>query len=322
MKKIIFLLLLIFSSQAGCTITDPEVMEMLQALQAQNEKLLEEITQMKGQLSALDGKYQSILAGLADNKKEQEALKTQVESLKTQIALQLQKIDQLNVQLTQQGIDLVKLSAELAAVKASLTELITKYEGLTNPGSSDDSTVKDLEGNVYKTVKIGNQLWMAENLNVSKWPKGLDNPYWVQSKFGKLYYPKAFIPYDAGVSLGGICPTGWHIPTTSDWEELFRYLGGDLKDVGAKLKKAGIVGWSSTAGSAVGFDAAPNGILEQTNNGNKIINENSITVFWGSSTLNDQYPSSWYALKSNSNEITINEPNLGNDFSCRCMKDR
>ena len=63
------------SAQAGCTLTDPEVMEMLKALQAQNDKLLEEITSMKGQLTALDGKYQAILTGLADNKKDLEALK-------------------------------------------------------------------------------------------------------------------------------------------------------------------------------------------------------------------------------------------------------
>jgi flagellar motility protein MotE (MotC chaperone) len=75
MKKIIFLLLLVLSSQVGCTLTDPEMMELLQALQAQNDKLLEEITGMKGQLTALDGKYQAILTGLADNKKDLEALK-------------------------------------------------------------------------------------------------------------------------------------------------------------------------------------------------------------------------------------------------------
>ena len=128
MKKIVFFLLLIFSSQAGCTLTDPEVMEMLQALQAQNDKLLEEINQMKGQLTALDGKYQAILAGLVDNKKDLEALKAQVDALKTQIADQLKKIDQLNAQLTQQGADIVKLSAELAAVKASLADLLVKFE--------------------------------------------------------------------------------------------------------------------------------------------------------------------------------------------------
>jgi hypothetical protein len=130
MKKIVFFLLLIFSSQAGCTLTDPEVMEMLQALQAQNDKLLEEITSMKGQLTALDGKYQVIQAGLADNKKELEALKSQMDGLKTQIASQLVKLNQLIAQLEVQGADLEKLSAEIVKVKASIEELKALMEEL------------------------------------------------------------------------------------------------------------------------------------------------------------------------------------------------
>jgi len=183
------------------------------------------------------------------------------------------------------------------------------------------STIQDFEGNVYKTVKIGKQFWMAENLNISTWPNGLGNQYWVESKYGKLYYSKAFGPYDSGVSLGGICPTGWHVPTKSDWEELFKHLGGDLKNIGGKLKKSGLPGWSSSLGGTVGFDAAPNGIVEWENNELKVVKDNAIAVFWGTSGVDDRFPSSWYALKSNSNEITINEPDLGSRFSCRCVKD-
>jgi uncharacterized phage infection (PIP) family protein YhgE len=130
MKKIVFFLLLVFSSQAGCTLTDPEVMEMLQALQAQNDKLLEEITQMKGQLTALDGKYQTILAGLADHKKDIDALKGQIEALRTQIADQLKKIDQLNAQLTQQGADVEKLTGEIADLKKSIEDLVKLMDQL------------------------------------------------------------------------------------------------------------------------------------------------------------------------------------------------
>jgi hypothetical protein len=130
MKKIVFFFLLLLSSQAGCTLTDPEVMEMLQTLQAQNDKLLEEINQMKGQLTALDGKYQVILAGLADNKKELEALKSQMDGLKTQIASQLVILNQLIAQLEVQGADLEKLSAEIVKVKASIEELKALMEEL------------------------------------------------------------------------------------------------------------------------------------------------------------------------------------------------
>jgi len=123
-------LIIVFVFQLGCTFTDPEVMELLQALQAQNDKLLEEITSMKGQLSALDGRYQTILAGLADNKKDLEVLKGQVEALRTQLADQLKKIDQLTAQLTTQGADVVKISKEIAEVKASCAELIKLLEAV------------------------------------------------------------------------------------------------------------------------------------------------------------------------------------------------
>ena len=85
MKKIL-LLFLVFAFPFGCTLSDPEMMELLQEIKVQNDKLLQEVESMKGQLSLLDGKYQVILASLADNKKELEALKGQIDALKGQIA--------------------------------------------------------------------------------------------------------------------------------------------------------------------------------------------------------------------------------------------
>ena len=129
MKRILSLIF-VFAFQIGCTVTDPEVMELLQGLKAQNDKLLEEINQMKGQLTALDGKYQVIQAGLADNKKELEALKSQMDGLKTQIASQLVKLNQLIAQLEVQGADLEKLSAEIVKLKVSIEELKALMEEL------------------------------------------------------------------------------------------------------------------------------------------------------------------------------------------------
>ncbi len=129
MKKSIILFLLILSATLSCTV-DPEMMEALQEIKAQNEKLLQEVEKMKSQLDALDGKYQVILASLADNKKELEALKAQIEALKTQIAQQLIKINQLSAQLEVQGADIEKLTAEIAELKASCAELKALMEEL------------------------------------------------------------------------------------------------------------------------------------------------------------------------------------------------
>ena len=180
MKRILSLIF-VFAFQLGCTLTDPEVMELLQALQAQNDKLLQEITSMKGQLTALDGKYQAILAGLADNKKDLEALKGQVEALKSQIAEQLKKIDQLTAQLTQQGADIVKLSAELETVKKSLADLIFEFGEfirIQNCGSIGSLVDKYAAGSIFGAtgptiiVDVTNpktgKTWMDRNLGASR----------------------------------------------------------------------------------------------------------------------------------------------------------
>ena len=130
MKKTLIIFSFFLLGNVGCTLSDPEMMELLQEIKAQNDKLLQEVEAMKGQLSLLDGKYQVILASLADNKKELEALKSQIDALKAQIAQQLIKINQLSVQIEESQGDLVKLSAEIAELKASIEELKDKIDEL------------------------------------------------------------------------------------------------------------------------------------------------------------------------------------------------
>lgn len=89
--------------------------------------------------------------------------------------------------------------------------------GVVFGGSFRDSR----DGKVYKTVKIGNQIWMAENLNYE-----VDNGYgsWCYAneyrnckKYGRLY------TYYAAMNA---CPSGWHLPSESEWKVLFDYVGG------------------------------------------------------------------------------------------------
>lgn len=106
-------------------------------------------------------------------------------------------------------------------------------------------TVKDIDHNVYKTVKIGNQEWMSENLRVKRFKNGdsikttstptqdiffIENPTYQWSyegnednanKYGRLY------SYFAIVDTCGICPEGWHIPSDQEWTILTDYLGGE-----------------------------------------------------------------------------------------------
>ena len=140
-------------------------------------------------------------------------------------------------------------------------------------------TVTDIDGNVYNTVTIGTQCWMAENLKTTKYnngeligtttPSGLD--------IRGAISPKYQWAYDGNEVLGatrgrlytwfpindsrGICPTGWHVPSTAEWTTLTDYLGG-LSMSGGKLKEAGFIYWQSPntgATNETGFTALPGG---------------------------------------------------------------
>jgi len=141
---------------------------------------------------------------------------------------------------------------------------------------TEAQTFTDARDGVYKTVTIGNQVWMANNLNVDKfrngdlipeaktdseWKKASDEgkPAWCfyknetanGIKYGRLYN------WYAVNDPRQICPDGWHVATDEDWKTLENYLGGNLI-AGAKLKSQE---WESVGGSSnsSGFSALPGG---------------------------------------------------------------
>jgi uncharacterized protein (TIGR02145 family) len=118
--------------------------------------------------------------------------------------------------------------------------------------SAETGTFTDSrDGTAYKTVKIGNQTWMAENLNYhakdSSWcyENNADNC----AKYGRLYNFKA---------AKRACPAGWKLPDTGDWRKLVHTAGG-WKVAGKKLKSTS--GWQVNGGSTdeFGFSALPGG---------------------------------------------------------------
>ncbi len=115
------------------------------------------------------------------------------------------------------------------------------------------SFIDPRDGNIYRTVQIGNQIWMAENFNF-KTPSSLSyyNDELNSKKYGRLY------TWNDAME---ICPSGWHLPTPSDWDVLIKYLGGSAV-AGGKLKEAGFEHWSSPnegATNETGFTALPAG---------------------------------------------------------------
>jgi uncharacterized protein (TIGR02145 family) len=141
----------------------------------------------------------------------------------------------------------------------------------------ENGTFTDVEGTIYKTVKIGNQIWMAENLNVSHYSNGDLIPQ-IESKsewanltigawcyynndpengaiYGKLYN------WYAVNDTRGLAPAGWHIPSDEDWQTLTNYLGGESIAVN-KLIEVGTAHWNEPntwATNETGFSALPGG---------------------------------------------------------------
>ena len=139
------------------------------------------------------------------------------------------------------------------------------FKSVGTPVGKFSDCIKDVDGNVYKTVTIGTQTWMAENLKVSKYndgttiPNVTDNTQWQNNttgawayynndtannaKYGKLYNWYAVSKTSNGNK--NVCPSGWHVPTDGEWTVLTDYLGGESLSPGGKMKEVGTTSWIS-----------------------------------------------------------------------------
>lgn len=140
-------------------------------------------------------------------------------------------------------------------------------------------SVTDIDGNVYKTITIGEQDWMAENLRTTKYQNGdiigttplpdtdisneISPKYqWVfdANESNLLTYGRLYTWY-AATDSRKVCPAGWHVPSDAEWLALANFLG-DHRVAGNKLKETGTNHWfSSNTGTTneTGFSAIPGG---------------------------------------------------------------
>ncbi len=141
-----------------------------------------------------------------------------------------------------------------------------------NPGLLYDS-IYDSEGNKYKTIVIGAQTWMAENLRSVKLNDGTNIPFVPEiNKWTSLITP-GYCWYNGDstgygaiynwytVNTGKLCPEGWHVPSDVEWTELTDFLGG-LSVAGGLLKETGLTHWISPntgASNESGFTGVPTG---------------------------------------------------------------
>jgi len=202
----------------------------------------------------------------------------------------------------------------------------------------NSQSVTDLDGTVYQTIKIGNQTWTGQNLNVSQfrngdpipevktdeeWEKaGLERkPAWCyyesNSDHGKLY-GKLYNWYAVN-DKRGLSPKGWHIPSDAEWKTLATFLGGnDL--AGKKLKEKGTTHWKSPNKDATnesGFTGLPGGLNYSFGSFVSMGN----VGYWWTSDENGEETANLYSLSYEDNILSDLFLNKGVGISVRCIKD-
>ena len=212
-------------------------------------------------------------------------------------------------------------------------------------------TVTDIDGNVYSTVLIGNQCWMAENLKTTTYNNGTNIPNVPNASAWSTLTTGAYVWYDNNISWkdkygalynwfttvdpNGLCPTGWHVPTHDEWADLTDYIGGTGSPHGNELKSCRQVNspfgggcntsehprWNYSSyywGTDIyGFSGLPGGYRQ----GNGAFNRIGDHGYWWSST-EYSLSSAWIRYLSYSFG-SVYEYYYGKQigFSVRCLRD-
>lgn len=214
------------------------------------------------------------------------------------------------------------------------------------------ATVTDYEGNVYSTVQLGQQCWMAENLRTTHYSDGTTiSPgdgwstilayYYIPDcplEYGYLYNWKAVMHNSPSSSANpsgvqGVCPTGWHVPSDAEWTELEVYLGGqsqylcnnDSTFIAKALSSTS--GWQSysetcavgddqSSNNAAGFGALPANIYPNSS----YSLPGSIAAFWSATEFVDE--TAWHhSLHYNSAFVSRSGTIQYYGCSVRCLRD-
>jgi uncharacterized protein (TIGR02145 family) len=194
-------------------------------------------------------------------------------------------------------------------------------------------SLTDQEGNVYKTIVIGNQEWMAENLNTSIYRNGdpienvVDGSQWANLSTGAWCYynndNQFECPYGklynwyAVADPRNVCPTGWHVPSDGEWTVLTDYLG---IEAGGKMKSVGLNYWlqpNFNATNESGFSGLPGGLVWSSSAFSAAGDEG---LWWSSSEYG--IDSAWFRyLNYSYSSVSIYYDSKQNGFSVRCLRD-
>jgi uncharacterized protein (TIGR02145 family) len=185
--------------------------------------------------------------------------------------------------------------------------------------------IKDMDGNEYDTVVIGDQIWLKENLKTTRYNDGSNIPKTADAEAGIFPETPSYAwhkndssfykePYGAlynwyVVESDKLCPAGWHVPSDNEWSILETYLGG--KEVaGGKMKEAGTEHWYDPnvgADNSSGFTALPGTAI------------GTLGFWWSASQIDDT--SAWLRFLANDNPVIIHgDMNKKGLNSIRCLK--
>lgn len=186
------------------------------------------------------------------------------------------------------------------------------------------------DGNAYRTIQLGSQLWMTCNLNIGEMidagndqlNNGIiekycyDNDPLMCGKYGGLYQWGEAMGYDTTESTQGICPAGWHIPSDSDWKILEMYLGMSGESAGELFWRGTDQGLLIRMTGETGFKAMPAGNRHFSGGFNQ---KGHKGYFWTSTTADDGH--AWRRGVSPAEDGIYRSVNLKSfGFSVRCMK--
>lgn len=201
--------------------------------------------------------------------------------------------------------------------------------------SGEQGTVTDEDGNIYSTIGIGSQVWMAENLKTTRFNDSTsitevsDSTAWSflitpaycwynnDEASGRNIYGALYNWFTVGT--GKLCPAGWHVPDNTEWTVLTTYLGGS-KVAGGKMKVPGTQFWrqpNTGATNSSGFSGLPAGV--RASNGEFDWRGDEL-ILWSSSSKDSN--SAWYyGIDALDIELGDGCKSLLTGFSVRCIKD-
>lgn len=195
--------------------------------------------------------------------------------------------------------------------------------------------ITDIDGNTYRTVRIGDQVWMAENLRSTRFRDGSPIPQVPSQADWEALGSAAWASYDnnalniaafgmlyngfAAEDPRGLCPSGWRIPTDTDWMLLTEHLGGE-SEAGGKLKSTGTKVWNNpnvAATDEVGFSALPagyrfrNGMFDHIGSG----------AYWWTAADSSASVMTYRMAHYDYADLSWNRSSKSTGYSVRCVKE-